>query len=70
LWDRRWLNWSGAKQRQAAWQSTCGVQLSAAQKPAVTIDGLRVEVVANIGNVDDARRAIEQGAEGVGLFRT
>jgi phosphoenolpyruvate-protein phosphotransferase len=59
-----------AKQRQAAWQSTRGTQLSAAHQPAVTLDGHRAEVVANIGNLDDARHAIEQGAEGVGLFRT
>jgi phosphoenolpyruvate-protein phosphotransferase len=59
-----------AKQRQAAWQSTRGTQLSAAHQPAVTLDGYRAGVVANIGNLDDARRAIDQGAEGVGLFRT
>jgi phosphoenolpyruvate-protein phosphotransferase len=59
-----------AKQRQALWQSARKVQLSAAHQPAVTLDGHRSEVVANIGNLDDARRAIEQGAEGVGLFRT
>lgn len=39
-------------------------------QPAVTVDGHRVEIVANIGNAEDARRAIESGAEGVGLFRT
>lgn len=39
-------------------------------EPAITRDGLRVEVVANIGNDEDARRAIDNGAEGVGLFRT
>ncbi|MCZ2112965.1 MAG: phosphoenolpyruvate--protein phosphotransferase [Anaerolineae bacterium] len=38
--------------------------------PAITADGHRVEVVANIGNAEDARRAIDSGAEGVGLFRT
>lgn len=39
-------------------------------EPAITRDGLHVEVVANIGNAEDARRAIDNGAEGVGLFRT
>ena len=33
-------------------------------------DGRRIEVFANIGNASDARLAIEQGAEGVGLLRT
>ena len=39
-------------------------------QPAVTRDGQRVEIVANAGNVDDARLALEQGAEGIGLLRT
>ena len=41
-----------------------------AHEPAVTRDGKRVEVVANIGNVAGAEAAIEAGAEGVGLLRT
>jgi len=39
-------------------------------EPALTRDGCQVEVVANIGNVEDAKIAIENGAEGVGLLRT
>jgi phosphoenolpyruvate-protein phosphotransferase len=42
----------------------------AARTPAQTRDGDRVEVAANIGNEEDAVRAIQYGAEGVGLFRT
>jgi phosphotransferase system enzyme I (PtsI) len=42
----------------------------AAQSPARTRDGHRVEMVANIGDVDSARIALEYGAEGVGLLRT
>lgn len=38
--------------------------------PAVTRDGLRVEVAANVGNVDDARDALQYGGEGIGLLRT
>jgi phosphoenolpyruvate-protein phosphotransferase len=40
------------------------------QEPAITKDGVRLEVVANIGNVDGAHSALEKGAEGVGLLRT
>lgn len=40
------------------------------KEPAVTLDGHRVEVVANIGNVQGAFTALEHGAEGVGLLRT
>jgi phosphoenolpyruvate-protein phosphotransferase len=39
-------------------------------RPGATADGERVMLVANIGSPDDAPRAIEAGAEGVGLFRT
>jgi phosphocarrier protein FPr len=38
--------------------------------PAVTKDGRRVEVAANINRAAEARRAIDAGAEGVGLMRT
>lgn len=37
---------------------------------SATSDGTEVRLMANIGSVDDARRAAEFGAEGVGLFRT
>jgi phosphocarrier protein FPr len=40
------------------------------EAPAITKDGRRVEVVANIGDVATAREAIDLGAEGVGLLRT
>ena len=43
---------------------------SHAAEPAVTLDGHRVEVVANIGNVEGAHAAVANGAEGVGLLRT
>ena len=44
--------------------------IAAARHPAVTKDGHRVEVVANIGGVADAEEAIRLGAEGVGLLRS
>ncbi|MBI2522448.1 MAG: phosphoenolpyruvate--protein phosphotransferase [Bdellovibrio sp.] len=37
---------------------------------ASTLDGHRIEVVANISGLSDAKNAIEVGAEGVGLLRT
>jgi phosphoenolpyruvate-protein phosphotransferase len=39
-------------------------------KPAATLDGQRVALLANIRSPADAARALEVGAEGVGLFRT
>jgi len=38
--------------------------------PAVTLDGERVELQANIGTPAEAEAALARGAEGVGLFRT
>ncbi|HXV39934.1 MAG TPA: phosphoenolpyruvate--protein phosphotransferase [Steroidobacteraceae bacterium] len=35
-----------------------------------TADGLRIAVFANIGSLEQARQAAEQGAEGCGLLRT
>ncbi len=39
-------------------------------EPAVTSDGHRVEVAANVGSAAEARQAAAAGAEGVGLLRT
>ena len=39
-------------------------------KQTVTRDGRKVMLAANIGNADEAAKAVKAGAEGVGLFRT
>lgn len=39
-------------------------------EPAITTDGQRIEVVANIASAGEAAQAVEGGAEGVGLLRT
>ena len=44
--------------------------LKYAKDAAKTSDGVQFEIVANIGNVEDAKFAVENGAEGVGLLRT
>ncbi len=41
-----------------------------ALEPAITRDGERIEVFANLGAAGEAARAVELGAEGVGLLRT
>ncbi|MDQ1294478.1 MAG: multiphosphoryl transfer protein [Actinomycetota bacterium] len=56
--------------RQARRAERRAVELAHAGEPAVTRDGLRIEVVANIGGLDDARAAVEKGAEGIGLLRS
>ena len=41
-----------------------------AQAPAVTPGGRRITVLGNAANVDEVRRALDAGAEGIGLFRS
>ena len=41
-----------------------------AAEPGAFADGRRVEVFANLGSAAEVERALEQGAEGVGLLRT
>ncbi len=40
------------------------------EKPAVTIDGIRVELFGNIGKPEEALSVVEKGGQGIGLFRT
>ena len=61
---------AGYVQRQRQFEARRELAKAAAQRPAVTTDGHQVEVVANIGDVDSARIALEYGGEGVGLLRT
>jgi len=44
--------------------------LAGAHSPAVSRDGRQVEVVANIGGLEEARNVLDHGGEGVGLLRT
>ncbi len=46
------------------------VALRHASEPAVTSDGVAIDVFANLGDVAGADAAVELGAEGVGLLRT
>ncbi|MEW5958561.1 MAG: phosphoenolpyruvate--protein phosphotransferase [Chloroflexota bacterium] len=56
--------------RREAWLAAQQAAKAAGQQPAITRDGQRVEVVANIGGVADVKAALDNGAEGVGLLRT
>lgn len=40
------------------------------EKPSITIDGRRVEIAGNIGTPKDADGVLENGGEGIGLYRT
>ncbi len=56
------LQHSQAERRRVAQQ--------ARTQPSVTLDGARVEILANVGNSRDSETAADNGAEGVGLLRT
>ncbi len=57
LSQRRWLEYRRFAQEQAA-------------LPAVSLDGVRVDVTANAGSIADAAEALHMGADGIGLLRT
>ena len=56
--------------RRAEWIAGREKLLQMSREVGKTKDGRRVEVFANIGGVNDARAAVQNGAEGVGLLRT
>jgi phosphocarrier protein FPr len=58
----------GARQASAA--RVRAAELAVAGQPAVTRDGHRVEIAANVGDVEEARRVAAAGAESVGLLRS
>ncbi|MDB1125532.1 phosphoenolpyruvate--protein phosphotransferase [Vibrio algarum] len=53
-----------------AWIADTVTKKEQASKPAITVDGLQIDVHANIGGLKDVKAALESGAEGVGLLRT
>ena len=60
--------WVAAQQERLEGRRTA--EHAASQEPAATRDGHRVEVVANIGDLAEARQVGPLGGEGVGLLRT
>jgi phosphocarrier protein FPr len=61
---------SDAQERRERAERRRAAARERAHELAVTRDGERVEVFANLGTGADAARAVELGAEGVGLLRT
>ncbi len=56
--------------RQQAAEAKRKEDLAHTHEPAITLDGHRLEVVANIGGLSDARQIEKLGGEGVGLLRS
>jgi multiphosphoryl transfer protein len=61
---------AAAEHAEAERRTAAGRAAELAGEPAVTLDGTRVEVGANAGSVEDVRRAVAAGADGIGLLRT
>ncbi|URM53010.1 phosphoenolpyruvate--protein phosphotransferase [Mycoplasma sp. SG1] len=57
-------------EKQKVWETYQKTLESYGFKKTVTLDGFECLVEANIGNVEDAEKARQEGADGVGLFRT
>ena len=60
----------GYERRQAEREELALRALASARQPAQTLDGRRIQVVANVGSPADVDVAVANGAEGVGLLRT
>ncbi len=56
--------------RKTALKARSEKELASASDPAITSDGHQVEIVANVGSIEEAQSALEYGAEGIGLLRT
>lgn len=52
------------------WRKLQALARQTSRAPAVSKDGIAVEIVANIGSAKDARTALDSGADGVGLLRS
>jgi phosphocarrier protein FPr len=61
---------AAAERMRADLRAQRAAERRACYQPAITVDGARLEVVANIAAPEEAARAVEAGGEGVGLLRT
>jgi phosphocarrier protein FPr len=59
-----------AKQSQKRWLEYRRFAQEQASLPAISQDGIRVDVTANAGSIADAAEALHMGADGIGLLRT
>lgn len=58
------------RRRQSAAATRKAADVAVASEPAVTRDGHRIEVVANIGDEGEGEKVVAAGGEGVGLLRS
>jgi multiphosphoryl transfer protein len=61
---------AAARAARGALSRSCDAEHRHRHEPAVTTDGVRIEVDANAGLAREAAQAVEAGGEGVGLLRS
>jgi len=59
-----------AREAQSSLASLRDAEHRTRYEPAITTDGVRIEVVANTGLAKEAAHAVEAGGEGIGLMRS
>jgi len=57
-------------EQESIWKERSQATEEDRKKPAETTDGTRFRVLGNITRSEEAKTAIEKGAEGIGLYRT
>jgi phosphoenolpyruvate-protein phosphotransferase/dihydroxyacetone kinase phosphotransfer subunit len=58
------------EERRRTWLASRQTSLAARHAPAVTRDGRRINVLANLNREEQSSEALDYGAEGVGVLRT
>lgn len=61
---------SGAREAQSSLAEVRNAEHRTRYQPALTTDGVRIDVVANTGLAKEAAQAVEAGGEGIGLMRS
>ncbi len=59
-----------AAKKRAAWDARQLQNLAGAHLPAITLDGVHIEVAANVTSAAETQAGVAQGADGVGLLRS
>lgn len=58
------------KEKQIAFKKQKQIWSTLKNEQSISKDGIQVELAANIGSPDDVRAVLENGGEGIGLYRT
>lgn len=73
--DELWINPDERVRKEVARRNerraeAAALARSMATEPALTLSGQRIEVLCNVGSMDDVEQAAAEGADGIGMVRT